>query len=219
MITLYTMVDHRNAIQDKELIKIRESARDRQAFWPSRLGRAGRAKWLRRTGRRADRGGRAVALVLAPYSVQGTTTYRDGLRAIQAAFPQMDALPLPHQIDLDEQLSFTLDVLEQGRATHAFIIADDDWTVGSGIDRMRRRCDAARLSVYGVWPDGTVGAGVALILTAPSNKQARYMLVPDALDPTMRDMLPPLRPPGTPGTPGTPARATRPPQPRQGVRR
>jgi hypothetical protein len=160
-----------------------------------------RVLWSRRALLQAIGEGRDVALVLAPYSAQRQDVYQRGLDTLRAALPWILATPLPRQIDWWAQRAVTHDVLTHGLATMAFIIADAAGTVGIGMREERRACVAAGVPVYGVWSDGTVGAGPGLVLTTPVRGQARYLLTPHPRGLMLPPTPPPAEPPAEPPTP------------------
>jgi hypothetical protein len=165
-------------------------------------------RWSRSALHRVIGEGGDVALVLTPYSARGQDAYQRGLNTLRTALPWIVATPLPHQIDWWAQHAVTHDVLTHGLATMAFIIADATGTVGIGMREERRACVAAGVPVYGVWPDGTVGAGPGLVLTTPVRGQARYLLTPHPRGLILPPTPPPTPPPAEPPTP-PPAEPTR----------
>jgi hypothetical protein len=120
----------------------------------------------------------SYALVLSPYSVTGTRLYARALRLIPTMFSGLVGLLFPHDLRFDAYHLYVWAVLAADLRPVVFIIPDEDWTVGAGVSRLYDRCVRAGLLIYVVGPDGRAYTGAILVLTAPSDGQARYTVHP-----------------------------------------
>jgi len=119
-----------------------------------------------------------IAVVLAPYSAQGTPTYWTGLDTIRARFPRLTLWPCPHEVVRAWQSTVARVARASSALTHVFIIADVEGTVGAGIYIFLRMLAADPVAVYGVMPDGVIYMHMRLVRTPPRDGQARYAATP-----------------------------------------